>query len=485
MRGTDTLPPRRPLHSGRSSLRRRWRTSCSAASIVATKGVSKGVTDARRVTLSDGRITHDAQVQDVDIFKADLRGGPKNTEVNFRDTYRYNIAAYRLSRLLGLDNVPMSVLRRVDGKPAAVTWWIDDVAMDEGDRQKKQVVGPNPSRTAGYIHILRVFDELIQNRDRNAGNLLWTKDWTMWMIDHTRAFRLGRELLKPELLDRCERTLLDRMRGLTAADRGGSDGRHPDEVEIDALMARRDRHRQAVRRQDCQARRGGGALHDASMSLRPQSVSGPLQSEAARAATPWPLEEVPGSSSRSILVDIAVILPSRISSADARPPGKKLPSSMPVSSCMTRPPNRGVPAVRRHGMADDDHARVQLLKIVSTSGERCLVLERETAIPQRSVFPGRQQRGRLLGVDVWRDFSSDRTVALMPRTPDGATAGLTPPCMKTMPLILTIVSRSRSQWPYSPSGPNASTSSTKPIGVCSRNRGAEGGFRERLAAVFA
>jgi hypothetical protein len=202
--------------------------------------VSKGVTDARRVTLSDDRLTHDAQVQDVDIFKPIFEVG-KNTEVNFRDTYRYNIAAYRLSRLLGLVEVPMSVLRRVDGKPAAVTWWVDDVAMDEGDRQKKQVVSPNPTRTASYFHILRVFDELIQNRDRNAGNLLWTKDWGMWMIDHTRAFRLGRDLLKPELLDRCERTLFDRMRGLTAEAVTDAMGDTLLKAEIDALMARRDR----------------------------------------------------------------------------------------------------------------------------------------------------------------------------------------------------------------------------------------------------
>jgi hypothetical protein len=207
--------------------------------VIATKGVSKGVTDARRVTLSDGRVTHDAQIQDVDIFKPIFEVG-KNTEVNFRDTYRYNVAAYRLSRLLGLEEVPMSVLRRVDGKPAAVTWWVDDVAMDEGDRQKKQVVSPNPTRTASYFHILRVFDELIQNRDRNAGNLLWTKDWGMWMIDHTRAFRTGRELLKPELLDRCERTLFERMRGLTAAAVAETMGDTLLKVEIDALMARRD-----------------------------------------------------------------------------------------------------------------------------------------------------------------------------------------------------------------------------------------------------
>ena len=212
------------------------------APIVATKRTLKGVTGARQVTLSDGRLTHDAQVQDVDIAKVFFDVGPKNSEINFKDTYRYNIAAYRLSLLLGLDNVPMSVLRTVDRKPAAVTWWLDDVAMEEGDRQKMKPVpvGPNPARTAGYIHILRVFDALIQNRDRNAGNFLWTTDWKMWLIDHTRAFRTGDDLLKPELLQRCERTLCERMRTLTAAGLAEAMGTTLTKQEIDALLARRD-----------------------------------------------------------------------------------------------------------------------------------------------------------------------------------------------------------------------------------------------------
>ena len=212
------------------------------AKIVATKRTLKGVTGARQVTLSDGRITHDAQVQDVDIAKALFDVGPKYTEINFKDTYRYNIAAYRLSLLLGLDNVPMSVLRTVNNKPAAVTWWLDDVAMEEGDRQKMKPVpqGPDPARTAGYIHILRVFDELIQNRDRNAGNFLWTKDWTMWMVDHTRAFRLGKDLRQPQLLERCERTLCESMRALTVPALTEAMGKSLTKQEIDALLARRD-----------------------------------------------------------------------------------------------------------------------------------------------------------------------------------------------------------------------------------------------------
>jgi hypothetical protein len=210
------------------------------AAVVQKKGGLRGVTNAQRVTLSDGRVTHDAQIQDVDISKALFEVGPKYSEVNFKDSYRYNIAGYRLARLLGLDNVPVSVQRTFERKPAAFTWWIDAVMMDEGDRQKKQATGPSPSRTASYIHVMRVFDELIQNRDRNAGNLLWTSDWKMWLIDHTRAFRLGRELLKPEALERVERTLLERMRALTSAALAEAMDGSLTRPEIDALLARRD-----------------------------------------------------------------------------------------------------------------------------------------------------------------------------------------------------------------------------------------------------
>jgi hypothetical protein len=210
------------------------------ADIVATRSSKKGVTNAKRVTLFDGRLRHDAQLQDVDIALPLFEVAPKYTEVDFRDTYRYNIAGYRLSRLLGLDNVPMSVERKVSGKRVAMTWWIDDVMLDEAGRNKQKTAGPNPSRTASQLHLLRVFDELIQNRDRNAGNLLWTSDWKMWMIDHTRAFRLGKDLLKPQNLERVDRAFLQKLRELTAPALAEVMGTALTAREIEALMVRRD-----------------------------------------------------------------------------------------------------------------------------------------------------------------------------------------------------------------------------------------------------
>src|SRR5262249_18364359 len=145
--------------------------------------------------------------------------------------------------LLDLENVPMSVIRQVDGKPSAVTWWVEDVAMDERGRVKLAPAlrfGPNPARTTGYIYILRIFDQLIPNRDPNAGNLLWTKDWTMWMIDHTRAFRTDKRLVHSEHLLRCERSLYAALRRLTRDTLTESVGDTLLGAEADAVLARRD-----------------------------------------------------------------------------------------------------------------------------------------------------------------------------------------------------------------------------------------------------
>ena len=184
-------------------------------------------------------MTHDAHLQAVDVARAVFTAG-KASEVNFKDTYRYNIAGYRLARLIGLDNVPMSVERNIEGKLAAVTWWVDDVLMDEGARLKKKTMGPDVQRFAKQIQVMKIWDELIQNKDRNGGNLLWTSDWSMWLIDHTRAFRLGKELVAPADLTRCDRRLLDGMRALTAESLAKAVGDSLTKEEQGAVLARRD-----------------------------------------------------------------------------------------------------------------------------------------------------------------------------------------------------------------------------------------------------
>ena len=187
------------------------------------RNINIGATGSQRATASDGGLTHDVHIQNVDQLRRVTAG-----EINFRDSYRYSVAAYRVAALLGLDNVPMSVRRTVRGLPTAVTWWIDDVAMNEGERIARRTLGPDPFATAQQFPTMYVFDELIGNVDRDQGAALWTSDWKLWLIDHARAFRLDVELSRPGLLNRVPADLLERLRSLTNA-RGapGSSGGQP------------------------------------------------------------------------------------------------------------------------------------------------------------------------------------------------------------------------------------------------------------------
>jgi hypothetical protein len=115
------------------------------AKILRTKGLSMGITNSQKAYMSDGTMEHDAHIQNIDEAKAHFRG-VTGTEINFRDSYKFIIAAYRLAKLLNLEMVPLSVERKVAGKSSTVTWWVDDAVMTELDRRKNSQEAPD--RTA-------------------------------------------------------------------------------------------------------------------------------------------------------------------------------------------------------------------------------------------------------------------------------------------------------------------------------------------------
>jgi hypothetical protein len=209
------------------------------AKILHTHGVGKGITGSLRASLSDGTTTHDAQIQQIDEYRSQF-AGPAGTELNFRDSWSFNVAAYKLDRMLGLNLVPVSVGRLYRGHTAAFTWWIDDVLMDEGERLKKKLSPPDTERWNQQMSLVRVFDQLIGNTDRNLGNLLITSDWRIWAIDHTRAFRLVGSVRTPENVTRCDREVLERMKALDRATLQRTIGSFMYTNEIPTVLSRRD-----------------------------------------------------------------------------------------------------------------------------------------------------------------------------------------------------------------------------------------------------
>jgi hypothetical protein len=137
----------------------------------------------------------------------------------------------------------------VNGRPAALVWWVDDVLMDERSRRRREVAPPEPEHWAQQMQAVRLFDELIANAYRSMDpaaytstvwdNLLITRDWAVRLIDHTFAFGLSRRLQYPESLSRCERTLLASLRALDSATLERRLGSFLSAEQLDALEARR------------------------------------------------------------------------------------------------------------------------------------------------------------------------------------------------------------------------------------------------------
>ena len=113
--------------------------------------------------------------------------------------------------------------------------------MDEGKRLKDKVQPPDTRQWNEQMQLVRVFDQLIYNVDRNGGNLLIGKTWRVWAIDHTRAFRTDHNLKTAANVTRCDRQVLEKLKGLTRESLQQAIGEFVSKDQIDGLLARRDK----------------------------------------------------------------------------------------------------------------------------------------------------------------------------------------------------------------------------------------------------
>lgn len=211
------------------------------AEIVAEERIGKGVTEPWRLTLSDGGLTHDVGFQSVNESRSQARLGGR-VELGFIDAYRYNVAAYKVAELVGLaDMIPVTVERRWKNQSGAMTWWVDDVMLDEAARLAERRWPDDMLRFNEQHARMRMFAELVYDTDRNHGNILYDTDWKLWMIDFSRAFRIWGDLRAPQDLNRCDRSVLGLMRTLTRDRLREHVGEHLNGGEVDAVLERRDK----------------------------------------------------------------------------------------------------------------------------------------------------------------------------------------------------------------------------------------------------
>jgi hypothetical protein len=212
----------------------------STAKIIRFEAIGEGITKPIRLFLKKD-----------DIEKSGVWKNPHGYQAGYIEGWQYEIAAYKMDKLLGLNMIPPTVERKFKGKRGSLQLWIDHEHSLLTIMEQKIKIPP-----AEYDHfnktkyLTRAFDSLIANEDRTQQNILFTKDWRRILIDHSRSFRSSNEFTekllfgksaeeRPKPFRQLPRTFVDKIKALDFEAIKESAGYYLNDKEIKAILMRK------------------------------------------------------------------------------------------------------------------------------------------------------------------------------------------------------------------------------------------------------
>jgi len=214
------------------------------AEIVSHTSIGEGVTGATRLYLKKG-----------DEERSGIWKNPSGVQKGFLEGWQYEIAAYRMDKLLGLNMIPPTVERKFDGKSGSLQLWVEH-EYSLLDLVSKKIplptTGPEADRVEKRKYLARAFDSLIGNQDRTQQNTFYTKDWRMLLIDHSRAFRSSDKFTKqllygrnpsvgrPTPFRRLPREFVEKIKALDFDSIKKAVGPYLTDKEINAILIRKE-----------------------------------------------------------------------------------------------------------------------------------------------------------------------------------------------------------------------------------------------------
>lgn len=154
------------------------------------------------------------------------------------DSYRYELAAYAMSRLLGLAVVPPVVERTIEGVPGSLQLYLEDCVRYR-DMKGRGIEPPDPGRFSDRMAEIRVFENLVYNACANVEDtLVHPDDWRICRVDFSEAFAPEPALLPDCPVTRCSRAVYAALKGLDAARLKSALGTRLGGDEVEALAER-------------------------------------------------------------------------------------------------------------------------------------------------------------------------------------------------------------------------------------------------------
>jgi len=207
------------------------------AEIVDQHRVESGINRPFKLTLERNGVRAHAVFRTVDLNRSAVGNMQlRLAATRQHDSYIFEVAAYEIAQLLGLDRVPPVVLRTIDGDEGSLQLWMEGTRTEASRLEAKEA----PPEVASWVlqrRLMEAFDLLILNEDRHQGNVLADEQGKLWFIDHTRAFQRVPAVISS--ISVCERSFYERLKSLDPKEIRQRLRPYLTPGEIAALIARR------------------------------------------------------------------------------------------------------------------------------------------------------------------------------------------------------------------------------------------------------
>ena len=225
--------------------REQWEGFLRTAEIFKSEPIGEGVTHPWKLYLRQGAVEKKGAWKDV----AEKRG-------DFADSWKYEIAAYRVDKLIGLNMVPPTVEREFKGRPGSLSLWVENKgSLLDIDEKKIPIPAAVQAPFDNMKYVTRLWACLIANDDLTQQNIRYTDDWRTILIDHSRSFRSSREYTerliygsrgiktfadgRPIIFRRVPRSLVERIKALDFESLKRAVGPYLTDTEIESVVARK------------------------------------------------------------------------------------------------------------------------------------------------------------------------------------------------------------------------------------------------------
>jgi len=197
------------------------------ADVVSVEKIGVGVTDPSRVVLRKGE----------QEFRAAFKPIKRGRASGYWESFEAEVSAYELDKVLGLNMVPPTIAREIDGQKGSLQLWVENCKLYE--EVKDQV--PLTVSWSNQLSRMKTFDSLILNSDRNARNFLVDPEHDIILIDHSRAFLTDKKIGPVAILPyQYDRQLMERLKVMNKNQLEGIFDGVLMGGQIDAILARRD-----------------------------------------------------------------------------------------------------------------------------------------------------------------------------------------------------------------------------------------------------